>query len=88
MKIPNFRYNLSRLIEKARAIKGGWFWLPCPICGEMFSGREISARLDRGTPVVSLKSDLWTGQVVCLKQSCKDEAERRNKENGFDWGVK
>lgn len=28
------------LMEKAKAAVGGYFWLPCPCCGEEFGGHE------------------------------------------------
>lgn len=28
------------LMEKAKAVAGGYFWLPCPCCGEEFGGHE------------------------------------------------
>lgn len=31
---------MSRLLEKAKAHAGGYFWLPCDICGEPFGGHE------------------------------------------------
>lgn len=27
-----------------RAWAGGYFWKPCPLCGEMFGGHQISDR--------------------------------------------
>ena len=27
-------------IERARAAACGHFWLPCPVCGQMFGGHE------------------------------------------------
>lgn len=29
-----------RLLAKLRAYTGGYFWLPCPKCGEYFGGHE------------------------------------------------
>jgi len=53
----------------------GYFWIPCPICGEMFGGHEA-----RHT------SSLWVkpyhGKAVCAK--CSAEAVRRNTEN-YGW---
>lgn len=39
---------MSRLLRRVYAALGGYFWLPCPACGEMFGGHEIGecARLD------------------------------------------
>ena len=30
-----------RFIERIRAFYGGYFWLPCPVCGKMFGGHEL-----------------------------------------------
>ncbi len=53
----------------ARAL--GSFWLPCPICGELFGGHE---RLIFHT--------LWhspnQGSCVCYKQSCYEQAIARS----------
>jgi ribosome-binding protein aMBF1 (putative translation factor) len=46
----------------------GYFWLPCPICGNNFGGHEYSGSLDY--------SD-FTGEGVCPR--CAEEAKRRNK---------
>ena len=55
--MPGYRYepviNLSDpevMRERVRACgvanSGGWFWLPCPLCGMEFGGHEVM----RGTP--------------------------------------
>ncbi len=33
-------YNPDRASAARVAIRGGWFWLPCPSCGEPFGGQE------------------------------------------------
>ena len=55
---------LHRLYARLR----GYFWLPCPICGQMFGGHE------RGC------GDLMTSWTdgVCVCPRCAAEAERRN----------
>lgn len=55
-----------RWIEKCRANMGGYFWLPCPVCGEMFSGREVSKMIDRGEHPGSFK-DGDRSKVCCPK---------------------
>lgn len=30
----------ARIAAGVAAGLGGWFWLPCPVCGEYFSGQE------------------------------------------------
>ena len=62
-----------RLLNKVYARLMGHFWLPCPICGQMFGGHEWGG---------SLKISTRKGAAVCL--DCKEEADRRNRENfGF-----
>ena len=62
-----------RLLNKVYARLRGHFWLPCPICGQMFGGHEWGG---------SLKISTRKGAAVCL--DCKEEADRRNRENfGF-----
>lgn len=62
-----------RLINKIYARLMGHFWLPCPICGQMFGGHEWGG---------TLKISSRRGEGVC--PDCKEEADRRNRENfGF-----
>ena len=62
-----------RWLNKVYAHLMGHFWLPCPICGQMFGGHEWGG---------SLKITERKGEGVCL--DCKEEADRRNMENyGF-----
>jgi len=30
----------DRLLNKIKAYLGGYFWLPCPLCGQYFGGHE------------------------------------------------
>ena len=62
--------NYPRLWHKLRAKLFGYFWLPCPICGEMFGGHEShgSLYLARGR-----------GKATCW--GCRAEAERLTQEN-------
>jgi hypothetical protein len=45
----------------------GYFWLPCPICGQMFGGHE------KGGDLMTSWED---GLMVCPR--CVDEAALRN----------
>lgn len=47
----------------------GYFWLPCPLCGEMFAGFEW-------LPGNSLMVDWSLGQGVC--PNCGDQARTLN----------
>lgn len=53
-----------------RAHVGGYFWMPCPLCGRMFGGHEKGGTLMR---------DMCSGQMTCANSDCMVEAERRNK---------
>jgi hypothetical protein len=61
-------YKASRLFSQLYALFGGYFWLPCPLCGRMFGGHEIAD--------VGLMTDWNYGKSVC--KHCADEASRRN----------
>lgn len=57
-----------RFIARMRAKLGGYYWLPCPVCGRMFGGHESG----RGP-----HSTLWDspngGRAVC--RQCEGSAE-------------
>ncbi len=57
-----------RLLDKIYALVNGYFWLPCPICGEEFGGHEASG---------SLMDGWYRGRSVCPK--CVGIADDRNK---------
>jgi len=63
---------LPRWMHRLYAKFRGYFWLPCPICGRPFGGHEKGGTLLR---------DVFNGWMVC--RGCTDEAERRNRRNGF-----
>jgi len=65
---------LARFLAKA----AGYFWLPCPICGEDFAGFECGPGLMRPD---------GTGQCVCGKPQCVEFAEFHNK-NLFERNAK
>lgn len=60
-----------RILAKALAAIGGYFWLPCEICGEPFAGFEWGSE--------SLMTSLSTGRGVCSKPECEAEARKRNE---------
>jgi len=64
---------LPRWVHRLRAHFGGYFWLPCPICGRRFGGHEWKG--------VILWVSASMGWAAC--QACRDEADRRNHKNGF-----
>lgn len=49
-----------------KAFLGGYFWSPCPMCGECFGGQE--------EPSGSLYCGMGSGKVVCA--NCAEEAEK------------
>lgn len=66
-----------RRLNKLLASVNGYFWSPCPICGQNFGGHECrsGANLYRKDSTNSL-----TGWVICPKSECIREAEKRNEE--------
>jgi hypothetical protein len=56
-----------RWIARTLAWVGGYFWLPCPVCGENFAGFEAGRY---GT----------NGQIACPKESCQAIARRDTQE--------
>lgn len=68
MKIlVRIKHSINRAYNYTIASWGGYFWLPCPICGEHFGGHEISG---------SLMTSWDSGVGVC--KNCFNEAARRN----------
>lgn len=61
---------MNRLWNWLKALRGGFFWMPCPICGKNFGGHEWAA---------TLKSSAFRGQGVCPR--CVDECNARNAAN-------
>ena len=58
--------NRPRFVERWYAKATGRFWLPCPICGEMFGGHEWAG---------DLMDSIGHGRAVCA--NCADEAWER-----------
>jgi len=63
-----------RWLQRLVALFGGYFWLPCPLCGEKFGGHEKHGVLRR---------DMNTGQLVCA--NCIQKAEEMNIANGLGY---
>ena len=56
-----------RWFHRAWAHFFGYFWIPCPVCGEMFGGHEASG----AQRIVSYSKDKGTDwRVTCPKISC------------------
>jgi hypothetical protein len=62
-----------RLIEQIKAFSLGYFWLPCPICGEFFGGHEPMGSWYQGK-----------GRGVCVCINCADEARKRSDYSDLD----
>ena len=64
--------------QKHLAKLGGYFWLPCRLCGEDFGGHEWQ----NGD---TLMENISLGHAVC--PDCGEEARRLNKETELrqDW---
>jgi len=58
--------RLPRAFHKLRANFSGYFWLPCPLCGEMFGGHEYSKLYIHPTPKI--------GQGKCVCNDCGVQA--------------
>lgn len=65
--------RLLRQIARLRALLGGYFWLPCPICKEPFAGYEWGKD---GHPSIYRSGGGGIGH--CPKKSCHAEAARQN----------
>lgn len=64
--------KLPRWMHQFYAWALGYFWLPCPICGEPFGGHELK------------DGDSWyqgngSGVGVCPKPECSHEAYVRSR---------
>ena len=61
-------------IENMKDFFGGYFWLPCPMCGKMFSGHEKGG-------------DLWldsmNGKMTCADPECMKKVEEHNSKIDF-----
>lgn len=49
-----------RTLNKWYAKLFGYFWIPCPVCGEAFGGHEWKIEKHRWIP-----DDAYTGFVIC-----------------------
>ena len=61
-----------RWLQELIASRGGFFWLPCPLCGENFGGHEWSEDSS-----LMIQEGFYKG--VC--DNCTDKAKRMNKKN-------
>jgi hypothetical protein len=66
-----------RWFERFVAWAGGYFWLPCPMCGEMFGGHEIANMF-----TAAVIGEDGHAYCVCPKPQCNHDAAVRNMSNG------
>ena len=65
----------NRAYNRIKALTGGYFWLPCPLCGRNFGGHE--------TADTTLMIGFGIGESVC--KNCGEEAARLTKLNKDVW---
>lgn len=66
---------IPRLLHKWYANLMGYFWLSCPICGEMFGGHEL-----HGWGIYIIDGQGW---CYCKKDSCHRVALKQMHERGW-----
>ncbi len=62
----NATWLAGRMIAKLVANVGGYFWLPCPCCGEFFGGHEIRS-VDGHRDSIPTRE---AGIASCICRSC------------------
>ena len=65
-----------RIFHKLYAKMFGYFWIPCPLCGDMFGGHERHAKK-------SLRVSNNSGKVVC--QYCEIVVVLENYRRAFQF---
>lgn len=60
------RTRLTTPLRRLRAARAGVFWLPCPLCGDLFSGLECATML-----TVAVADNPTVQQIAC--RVCEDE---------------
>lgn len=65
-----------RFIQWFYALIHGYFWLPCPICGEKFGGHEKGHSIYTGAAGGVSPAMPTGGTMVC--PDCVVEAKKRN----------
>jgi hypothetical protein len=57
-----------RRLHRIWAALGGYFWLPCPLCGEFFGGHEWCDRDGRSSSIAA--PDRGAGKRVAICPDC------------------
>lgn len=65
----------NRHFHRWYARREGYFFLPCPVCGEWFGGHEI-AHLETRTLFTRAVGPLSYGMLVCPREECRDVAAK------------
>jgi hypothetical protein len=68
------RLKKPRWIQHLYADLFGYFWLPCPLCGEYFGGHEWLDNCD-------IMTSPYDGSGVCA--NCYEKAKELNKKRGY-----
>jgi ribosomal protein S19 len=53
--------KLFRFLNRLYAFTHGYFWLPCPICGEEFGGHEVTGSV----PLYHEDSSFYRCRLIC-----------------------
>ncbi len=75
--------SLPRWCHRCYAWFAGYFWLPCPVCGQMFGGHEWS-----GGWVFVLED--YQPKATCSRMGCQDAtriAQWIYKQQSLDWAI-
>jgi hypothetical protein len=74
-------FRKFRFLNQIYAFVLGYFWLPCPVCGNYFGGHECGGG---GIPL-----SMGHGKMVCYRKECNEEGDRQwqkmGEETQFDY---
>ena len=65
-----------RLFAKLKAHLLGYFWLPCPVCGEYYAGFEHGKH---SWPITFERGRLVCSKVLCQEKALEEIARFYNK---------
>jgi len=69
----------NRTFNKLYAMANGYFWMPCPLCGQYFGGHEW--RDYDGKPS-SISTGCYTGKGICPDCTRAGRGQRNTCEGG------
>ena len=72
-----FDWRRPRWAHRRYAYALGYFWLPCPVCGEPFGGHEHTTEALFGTTLA------MGGYMVCQKPACQAAAAASRRAAGL-----